>query len=183
MFNILLQVGGAKPNAIAQFLPFIIMFIVLYFLIIRPQQKKTKNDKVNNTEMIKNILELEVIKINNNNSLSVSEKLDEISMLYVKENYVITLRTENQLQMIRKKKFNFLWALLWALLWGVGLLVYIIYFVSKKDEVYTITLPIKEKVSLSLADEIKKLSDLLEQKIITKEEFESQKLKLFNSNV
>ncbi|MDP8267545.1 MAG: hypothetical protein P9L97_02340 [Candidatus Tenebribacter davisii] len=177
MFSILLQAGGvAKPNPVAQFLPFILMFVILYFLIIKPIQKKTKNDQ------IKNILELNVIKIKNNNRLSVSEKLDEISMLYAKENYVITLRTENQLQMIRKKKFNFLWALLWTLLWGVGLIVYIIYFVSKKDDIYTITLPTNEKVNLIIADEVKKLSDLLDKGVITNEEFELQKLKLFAKN-
>lgn len=44
MFNIILQAGtqAAKPNAFAQFLPFILMFVILYFLIIRPQRKRQK---------------------------------------------------------------------------------------------------------------------------------------------
>jgi len=44
MFNIILaeaQTAG-QPNAIAQFLPFILMFVILYFLIIRPQRKRQK---------------------------------------------------------------------------------------------------------------------------------------------
>jgi len=49
MFSIILQAGtpvaegAAKPNPIAQFLPFILMFVILYFLIIRPQRKRQKN--------------------------------------------------------------------------------------------------------------------------------------------
>ena len=49
MFNIILQAGtqaaegAAKPNPIAQFLPFVLMFVILYFLIIRPQRKRQKD--------------------------------------------------------------------------------------------------------------------------------------------
>ncbi|MBF0351664.1 MAG: preprotein translocase subunit YajC [SAR324 cluster bacterium] len=35
--------GGAGPNAMIQFIPFILIFVVFYFLIIRPQQKKQKS--------------------------------------------------------------------------------------------------------------------------------------------
>jgi len=52
MFNILLQAGttaadgAAKPNPIAQFLPFVLMFVILYFLIIRPQRKRQKEQQL-----------------------------------------------------------------------------------------------------------------------------------------
>ena len=60
MFFSLLQAGTetvAKPNMIAQFFPFIIMFAILYFLIIRPQKKKQKDhqsmlDNVNINDVI-----------------------------------------------------------------------------------------------------------------------------------
>ena len=48
MFNTILQAGTtvagevAKLNPIMQFLPFILMFVILYFLIIRPQRKRQK---------------------------------------------------------------------------------------------------------------------------------------------
>jgi len=46
MFFSLLQAGTpagtAAPNMLAQFFPFILMFAILYFLIIRPQRKKQK---------------------------------------------------------------------------------------------------------------------------------------------
>jgi preprotein translocase subunit YajC len=34
---------GGKPSTIETFLPFVLMFVVMYFLIIRPQQKKAKD--------------------------------------------------------------------------------------------------------------------------------------------
>ena len=60
MFFSLLQAGAetvAKPNMIAQFFPFILMFAILYFLIIRPQKKKQKDhqsmlDNVNINDVI-----------------------------------------------------------------------------------------------------------------------------------
>ncbi|HCX72515.1 MAG TPA: preprotein translocase subunit YajC [Candidatus Cloacimonas sp.] len=51
-FLTLLQAGGEagaqtqqavqQPSAFASFLPFILMFVILYFLIIRPQRKRQK---------------------------------------------------------------------------------------------------------------------------------------------
>jgi preprotein translocase subunit YajC len=46
--------GGAEPGAgggIAAFLPIILMFVIFYFLLIRPQQKKAKAHQ----EMITNL--------------------------------------------------------------------------------------------------------------------------------
>ncbi len=60
MYSVLLQAGATAPksNMISQFFPFILMFVILYFLIIRPQQKKQKalqslldNLKINDTVM------------------------------------------------------------------------------------------------------------------------------------
>jgi preprotein translocase subunit YajC len=43
MFYVLLQAGTAEaPNPIISFLPFIFLFLILYLLIIRPQQKRQK---------------------------------------------------------------------------------------------------------------------------------------------
>ena len=36
---------ATQPNMFAQFVPFILVFFVFYFLIIRPQQKKNKTHK------------------------------------------------------------------------------------------------------------------------------------------
>jgi len=44
MFYTLMQTGAseAQPNPIVGFLPFLFLILILYFLMIRPQQKKQK---------------------------------------------------------------------------------------------------------------------------------------------
>jgi preprotein translocase subunit YajC len=37
--------GAAGPESLFSFLPIVLMFVVLYFLMIRPQQKKNKEIK------------------------------------------------------------------------------------------------------------------------------------------
>jgi len=37
-------------------------------------------------------------------------------------------------QLVRPKKFSFLWATAWFLLCGVGVLVYVFYYMNKKDD-------------------------------------------------
>ena len=34
--------GAAKPSMIEQFMPFIFIFVIFYFFLIRPQQRKAK---------------------------------------------------------------------------------------------------------------------------------------------
>ncbi len=43
--------AGAQPNPIAGFIPIILIFVVFYFLLIRPQQKRAKQHR----EMIQNL--------------------------------------------------------------------------------------------------------------------------------
>ena len=48
------QAGGAAPGGaggFASFVPLILMFVIFYFLLIRPQQKKTKEHR----QMIENL--------------------------------------------------------------------------------------------------------------------------------
>ena len=42
--------GGSQPGGFAAFVPLILMFVIFYFLLIRPQQKKAKEhqDMVSN---------------------------------------------------------------------------------------------------------------------------------------
>jgi preprotein translocase subunit YajC len=35
-------VGGASPDFLIQLLPFVLIFVIMYFLILRPQQKRAK---------------------------------------------------------------------------------------------------------------------------------------------
>ena len=48
------QAAGAAPGStdfLIQFAPFILIFVIMYFLILRPQQKKVKDHQ----ELVKNI--------------------------------------------------------------------------------------------------------------------------------
>lgn len=43
--NILLMTGGTKGGGIEQFIPLVLIIVVFYFFMIRPQMKKTKDQK------------------------------------------------------------------------------------------------------------------------------------------
>ena len=43
--------GGGSDNMLVSLLPFILIFVIMYFLILRPQQKKVKD----HAELVKNI--------------------------------------------------------------------------------------------------------------------------------
>ena len=43
--NILLMTGGGKAGGIEQFIPLVLIIVVFYFFMIRPQMKKTKEQK------------------------------------------------------------------------------------------------------------------------------------------
>jgi preprotein translocase subunit YajC len=44
-------VGGVSPDLLYQLLPFALIFVIMYFLILRPQQKRAKQHQ----EMVKNV--------------------------------------------------------------------------------------------------------------------------------
>ena len=44
-------VGGSSPELLYQLLPFALIFVIMYFLILRPQQKRAKQHQ----EMVKNV--------------------------------------------------------------------------------------------------------------------------------
>jgi hypothetical protein len=37
-------------------------------------------------------------------------------------------------QLVKPKKFGFIWALVWFLLFGIGLIVYLLYYWGKRDQ-------------------------------------------------
>ena len=54
---------------------------------------------------------------------------------YSRKGYQIVSQTDTTAQMRKPKIFSFLWAFLWFLLFGVGILVYIFYYMAKKDTI------------------------------------------------
>jgi preprotein translocase subunit YajC len=52
--DVMAQTGGASSTpGWVQFLPMVLLFVVFYFLLIRPQQKRTKQHKQMVTELSK----------------------------------------------------------------------------------------------------------------------------------
>ena len=43
--------GGISPDLLYQMLPFVLIFVIMYFLILRPQQKRAKQHQ----DMVKNV--------------------------------------------------------------------------------------------------------------------------------
>ncbi len=48
---VLAQLGAGGMDTLMQFLPFVLIFVIMYFLILRPQQQRLKAQQ----EMLKNI--------------------------------------------------------------------------------------------------------------------------------
>ncbi len=48
---VLAQLGGGNADALMNILPFVLIFVIMYFLILRPQQQRMKAQQ----EMLKNI--------------------------------------------------------------------------------------------------------------------------------
>ena len=50
------------------------------------------------------------------------------------QGWMLVSQTGAEAQMRKQKQFSFLWAFLWFLLAGFGLLIYLLYYISKKDQ-------------------------------------------------
>ena len=53
---------------------------------------------------------------------------------YVNRGYQVQSQTETSAQLVKPKRFSLIWALIWTLLVLVGLIIYIFYYISKKDQ-------------------------------------------------
>lgn len=65
--------------------------------------------------------------------------LEEHIDWYAKQGYRVVSQTEHSAQLVKPKQFSFIWALLWFLCLGVGLIVYLLYYASKKDKMVYLT--------------------------------------------
>lgn len=63
-----------------------------------------------------------------------SMALDETIAQYTLEGWRVTYATETSAQLVRPKTFSFVAALLWFLLLGVGVFVYLAYYLAKRDD-------------------------------------------------
>lgn len=53
---------------------------------------------------------------------------------YMRDGFFVRQRTTTTAQLVKPKKFSFLWAFLWFLMLGIGIIVYLIYYAAKQDE-------------------------------------------------
>ena len=69
--------------------------------------------------------------------------LDAEVMKSARRGYEVRSRTQTTAQLVKPKKFSFIWALVWFLLFGIGLIVYLLYYWGKRDQ--TIYLEVDER--------------------------------------
>jgi hypothetical protein len=60
--------------------------------------------------------------------------LDAEVMKHARMGYEVRSRTQTTAQLVKPKKFSFIWALVWFLLFGIGLIVYLLYYWGKRDQ-------------------------------------------------
>ncbi len=71
------------------------------------------------------------------NEISIEErrvKLQREIDSYIKKGFRVISQTETTAQLLKPKKFSFLWAILCTFVLGIGLLIYLIYYWAKRDE-------------------------------------------------
>ena len=79
--------GGGAGNPIASLLPFVLMFVVLYLLILRPQMKKQKNQQ----KMIDELQKGDEIVTSGGIHGTIQNIKDDIIVLKVAENVKIEI--------------------------------------------------------------------------------------------
>ncbi|MGK0288676.1 MAG: preprotein translocase subunit YajC [bacterium] len=107
MFDLIPEVlaqGAGKsggPSAIMQFLPFILVFVVFYFLVIRPQQKKTKEHQ----SLVSNLSNGDEVVTNSGVFGKVNKVFDEkdFILLEIAEKTVIKIQ-KNSIAEVTKSK-------------------------------------------------------------------------------
>lgn len=70
-------------------------------------------------------------------TLSLDERsaiLDRVIAAYSQRGYRIVARTATSAQLARPKPFSCVWAFIWFLLLGFGLLIYLFYYLAKRDD-------------------------------------------------
>jgi len=53
---------------------------------------------------------------------------------YVRRGFRVVSQTSTTAQLVKPKKFSFLWAALWLLVFGVGIFIYLLYYAAKRDK-------------------------------------------------
>ena len=65
--------GGTSPDILYQLLPFALIFVIMYFLLLRPQQKRAKQHQ----EMVKNVRRGDILITNGGLIGKVTKVVDD----------------------------------------------------------------------------------------------------------
>jgi predicted amidophosphoribosyltransferase len=68
--------------------------------------------------------------------MSLAERraiLEQAIAKYSSSGYRVVSQTDTTAQMVKPRVFSCLWSLLWLLFFGIGLIIYILYYLSKRD--------------------------------------------------
>jgi hypothetical protein len=70
--------------------------------------------------------------------LTIDERraiLQRMIQHYVRQGYHVVNQTDTTAQMLKPKTFSLFWALMWFLMLGLGLIVYLLWYWAKRDQV------------------------------------------------
>jgi len=114
---------------------------------------------LNEIERPRKIHSSEIKKLKENHNMTSKEKLDTIAHLYTNNGFEVVNRDRLEIKLSKKKKFSYLSAFFWFLLLGVGLVIYILYYLLKRDD----------NVAITVEDNYKVKPDQIEEEIIDAE--------------
>jgi len=114
---------------------------------------------LNEIERPRKIHASEIKKIKENHNMTSSEKLDTIAHLYTLNGYEVVDRDRLEIQLFKKKKFSYLSAFFWFLLLGVGLVIYILYYLLRGDTNVSIKVEDNYKVKPENQEEVIEIAE------------------------
>jgi len=87
---------------------------------------------------------------------------------YQKQGYRVVWRDDERAQLVKPKEFSFWWALFWLLMLGVGIVVYLIYYAAKKDQI--VSLDIYKKAGKPTRTLMQRIRDLPDAELQSKKQ-------------
>jgi hypothetical protein len=76
-----------------------------------------------------------------------SAVLDAEIAKYIRQGYRLTARSDTSAQLVKPKKFSFIWAIIWLILGlGVGFFIYLAWYLAKKEHAIYLTVDAQGRI-------------------------------------